>query len=214
MMKYFLTIIILYSNNIIAQHIDRGVKLVHYVFNEFSPGTVKMKSGETYNQVLNYNILTGEMIFENEGKYLAIASPGDVDTVYINDRKFIPLNNKFYEVLVNSNMPLLLEFTFTIREPGASIGYGATSNTTASTSLQTLVSTGGAYNLKLPDGFVVTPGYTYWIRKDNKLEKAGSSKQLSKIFPDKSDMINDLVKKNNINFSKREDVIMLVQQIE
>ena len=136
-MKYFLSIIlILYSNNIIAQHVDQGVKLVHYVFNEFNPGTVKMKSGETYNQVLNYNILTGEMIFENEGKYLAIASPENVDTVYINDRKFIPLNNKFYEVLVNSQYLYLLEFTFTITEPGTSIGYGGTSTTTASTSFQ------------------------------------------------------------------------------
>ncbi len=84
-----------------ATHIDQTVKLVQYVFNEFSPGTVKVKSGETYNQVLNYNILTNEMIFDNDGKYLAIANPENVDTVYISERKFIPLNNKFYEVLVN-----------------------------------------------------------------------------------------------------------------
>jgi len=214
MVKYLLAIVILSGNYIYAQHLNQGVKLTHYVFDEFTPGTVKMKSGETYSQVLNYNILTNEMIFNNDGKYLAIANPENVDTVSINDKKFIPFNNKFYEVLVNSNMPLLLEFTATVNEPGASTGYGGTSTTTASTSFKTLVSSGGAYDLKLPDGFTVFPGYAYWIKKDGKLEKAGSAKQLIKIFSAKKEMINDLVKKNNTNFSKRGDVAALVKQIE
>jgi len=205
---------LVYPARIKAQHINGGVKLSHYVFNEFTTGTVKMKSGETYNQVLNYNVLTGEMIFNNDGKFLAIADPANVDTVYINDRKFIPLNNKFYELLVNKNMPLLLEFTSTIDEPGVPTGYGGTSTTTASTSFKSLTSSGGAYDLKLPDGFIVTPGYSYWIMKEGKLEKAGNTKQLIKIFPGKKDVIDDYVKKYHANFSKREDIIMLVEQIE
>ncbi len=213
-MRYFFVAMLFYNNFIFPQNTDQGVKLYHYIFNEFSPGTVKVKSGETYNQVLNYNILTGEMIFNKEGKYLAIASPENVDTVYINNRKFIPLNNKFYEVLLNSTASLLLEFTYTINEPGASTGFGGTSTTSAVTSYKSLVNSGGAYDLKLPDGFTVTPGYNYWILKEGKLEKAGTAKQLTKIFSDKKKVINDHVKKNNTNFSKREDIIMLVKQIE
>lgn len=214
MTKYFLVIFLCCNNNVFSQYPDRSIKLTHYVFNEFRPGTVKMKSGETYTQVLNYNILTSEMIFDNNGKYLAIAAPDKVDTVYISDRKFIPMNNKFYEVLLSSPKPLLLEFTYTINEPGTSIGYGSTSTTAATTSLSSLVSTGGAYALKLPDDFKVIPGYNYWIMKEGKLEKAGNAKQFAKIFPDKKDEINDLVKKNNPNFSKREDVVELVKEIE
>ncbi|MEP6951981.1 MAG: hypothetical protein ABI863_22015 [Ginsengibacter sp.] len=214
LIKCLFVSILVYAGQISAQHIKEGVKLSHYVFNEFAGGTVKMKSGEKYIQILNYNIVTGEMIFNNEGKFLAIANPENVDTIYINNRRFIPLNAKFYEVLVNTNMPLLLEFTSTINEPGVSIGYGAESKTTASQSMNSLISTGGAYDLKLPDGFTVTPGYSYWIMKEGKLEKAGSAKQLIKIFPDKKDVINDYVNKYHTNFSKREDIIILVQQIE
>lgn len=173
-----------------------------------------MKSGEAYNQQLNYNILTDEMIFNSGGKYLAIASPENVDTVYISNRKFIPLNNKFYEVLINSGTPLLLEFTATISEPGASTGYGGNSTTAAVTSFKSLVNAGGAYELALPNGFKVKPGYIYWIMKDGKLEKVANAKQLIKIFPDKKDMINDAIKKNDLKLSKREDVIMLVKLIE
>ena len=180
MIKYLIILNILFTANAYAQQSDTAIKLSHYVFNKFTQGTVKMKSGETSNQVLNYNILTNEMIFNNAGKYLAIASPENVDTVYINDRKFIPLNNKFYEVLVNSGMPLFLEFTATISEPGISTGYGGTSTTTAATSFQSLINTGGAYQLKLPDGYIVKPGYAYWIMKDGKLKKATNAKQLNK----------------------------------
>ncbi|MEO8110356.1 MAG: hypothetical protein ABI594_09995 [Ginsengibacter sp.] len=214
MKKYLSIITIFWSLSLHAQHMQEGVKLVQYVFNEFASGEVKMKSGEISTQLLNYNILTNEMIFDNHGKYLAIASPENVDTVIINNRKFIPLNNKFYEVLVSSKMPLLLEFTASIKDPGTATGYGGTSNTTASTALQSLISTGGAYDLKLPDGYSVTSGYAYWIMKDRKLEKAGSVKQLIKIFPDKKEMINDFIKKSNTNFSKSDDVAALVKEIE
>ena len=205
---------LLAATQINAQDINEGVTLSHYVFNEFNNGIVKMKSGEAYNQQLNYNILSGEMIFNNAGKYMAIASPENVDTVYISNRKFIPLNNKFYEVLLNSSTPLLLEFTSTISEPGASTGYGGNSTTTAVTSFKSLVNTGGAYELKLPDGFKVKPGYAYWIMKYGELEKVANAKQLIKIFPEKKDMINDAIKKNDLKLSKREDIIMLVKLIE
>lgn len=214
MIKYFLIIILFYTNSLSAQHPTQGVKLIQYAFDEFTPGAVKMESGETSNQVLNYNIVTNEMIFDNNGTYLAIAQPENVDTVYINDRKFIPLNNKFFEVLVNGKMPLLLEFTATILEPGTPTGYGGSSRTTAAQPFKSLINTGGAYSLKIPDGFKIIPGYNFLIMKNNHLEKAGSERQLGKIFSDKKEIIKDFVKKNKTNFSKREDMIALIKQVE
>ena len=66
---------------------------------------------------------------------------------------------------------LLLEFSASVSEPGTSPGYGGTSSTTALTSFKSLVNAGGAYELKLPDGFKVIPGFDYWIMKDEKLER-------------------------------------------
>lgn len=214
MAQYFLVIFMLYGNCVMAQHVDRPVVLSHYVFNEFKQGQVKLKSGEAYSQVLNYNILTGEMIFSKDGKYLAIQTPQEVDTVYIEDRKFIPADNKFYEVLANTPAPLLLEYTYTVNQPGTSTGYGSSTTTTAASSFKSLVNTGGAYDLKLPDDFKVIPGYTYLIYKDGKYQKANNTKQLSKIFPEKKSLVDDLIKKHNTSFSKREDVVVLVKEIE
>lgn len=214
MKKYFLIATLFLAGSVYAQQPNNAVKLVQYVFDAFTPGTIKMKSGETYKQNLNYNIITNEMIFDNNGKYAAIDSPENVDTVYIGDRKFVPLNKKFYEVLATGPMPLLEQFTATVSEPGTSIGYGSTTNAGAASSYQSLIRDGGAYGLKLPDGYTVIPKNDFFILKDGNLERAGSQKQLSKIFPDKKDKIKDFVKKNNTNFSKREDMAALVKEIE
>ena len=211
---FFIFFLGLNPNAIIAQNVNQPVALTQYVFNAFSSGIVKMKSGEVSNQYLNYNIVTNEMIFNNNGSYMAIAQPENVDTVFINNRKFIPLNKKFYEILVDEKFPLLLEFTATIHEPGNPIGYGINSSTNATSNLKSIISSGGSYSLKLPDGYSVIPGYNYWILEDGKLRKAGSDKQLIKIFPDKKDKIKDFLEKNNTNFSKREDMILLVKHLE
>ncbi len=214
MIKYLLSILLLFGINANAQLVNKSVVLVQYAFDQFLPGNIKMKSGETYDRVLNYNIVTNEMIFENNAKYLAIANPENVDTVTINQRKFIYLNNKFYEILFNSKMPLLLEYTATVKEPGTSTGYGITSNTASASSLKSLISQGGSYTLQLPEGYTVIPGYEYWILKNGQLEKAGNEKQLIRVFPEKKDAIKNFVQKNQTNFSKSEDIIMLVKSLE
>ena len=72
-----------------AQRPSAAVQLSHYVFDSFSKGKVQLKSGTFSEQSLNYNILTGEMIFDNGGRLLAINDPKGVDTVFIQGRKFI-----------------------------------------------------------------------------------------------------------------------------
>ena len=163
MMKYILSLVLLYACSAGAQRATPVVRLSHYVLDSFTTGNVLLKSGARYNQKLNYNALTGEMIFDADGKYLAIAEPQNVDTVFIQDRTFVPVENRFYELLLPAAAPLFLEYTCTVQEPGSSIGYGTASNTTAATSLKTLINSGGAYDLKLPDDFKVKSGRNYWI---------------------------------------------------
>ncbi|MEO7486867.1 MAG: hypothetical protein ABIU77_07185, partial [Ferruginibacter sp.] len=64
------------------------------------------------------------------------------DTVFIVDRKFIPMDNKFYEVLTSTVTPLLLEFTYKIDDPPVSVGYGNASPVITTTSLTSLVRSG------------------------------------------------------------------------
>ena len=212
-MKLVIQILLCSSLSAGAQSNTKLVKLEHYVMDSFTNGKVKQKSGQITNQVLNYNLITKEMIFEQGGRYLAIAHPEEVDTVFINQRKFVPVNNAFYEWLGGSVYPLFTEYTCTIKEPGVQTGFG-TSTTTASVSMKALIREGGAYGLKLPDEFEVIPGHSLYIRKDGEFFKIKNEQQVVKLFPDKKDVIKEWVKNSKTNFSRSEDVALLIQQIQ
>jgi hypothetical protein len=212
--RYLLFISFLLCTSLQAQQLNKPVAILHYVFDTFVTGKVQMKSGELYERKLNYNTITGEMIFEEKGKYLAVKEPLKVDTVFISGRKFIPVEKVFYEVLLNGTYPLFQEFTAKLQEPGASIGYGNASATTNAVSINLLRRNGQAYEMKLPDGYQVIPGFTFWILKDGKYQKAGNAKQLIAVFPGKKQWINDFIKTNNTDFLKRSDVLLLVQQLQ
>jgi hypothetical protein len=201
------------ANHLAAQIAVQPVALQHYILDSFTNGTVLQKSGAVTSQPLNYNVLTGEMIFDAGGRYLAIAEPQNVDTVFIQNRKFVPIDNKFYELLTNTPVPLFLEYTCTVQEPGSSVGYGAASNATAATPLKTLINTGGAYALKLPDDFKIKVSHNYWVLKDGNLKKTNTVQQLINTFPHKKRFIADWVKAELTNFSHPNDVIRLVQQL-
>ncbi|MBA4168426.1 MAG: hypothetical protein H0X41_12935 [Chitinophagaceae bacterium] len=196
-----------------AQINDTPTKLEHYVLNSFTPGRVLLKSGEVLNQVLNYNMITKEMIFENNGAYLAIARPQDVDTIFLSDRKFVPAVGAFYEYLGGKSFPLFEEHTCSVKEQGVSNGIGTT-NTTAATPLKSLLNDGGAYKLKLPDEFQIIPRHTYLVFKNSQYIKVNNEQQLIRAFPDKKQVIRDWIKNNRTNFSNQQDVALLVQQLQ
>ncbi|MFT3935884.1 MAG: hypothetical protein QM726_19805 [Chitinophagaceae bacterium] len=195
-------------------HAQEAVSLSHYVFTQFEPGKVLQKDGSVNETKLNYNVLSKEMIFEAKpNQYLALAEPNKIDTVIIAGRKFVPVNNEFYELLTIQPYPLLLQYTCTIKEPGSDIGYGMSSVTTASPAIKSLIQSGGAYSLKLPDGFQVSTMNNYWVLANGKLQKANNAKQLASALPAVKDKINELAKKNNTNFSKKDDIVKLVSQL-
>jgi hypothetical protein len=197
-----------------AQRTDTLVKLEHYALDTFTNGIVRLKNGTTTRHSMNYNLVTQEMIFRQGDRFLAIAYPETIDTVYFGERKFVPAGKEgFYEWLAGNTYPLFAEYTCTVKEPGTPVGIG-TSNTTAATSIKSLINLGGAYALTLPDGFEVMPKRTLLIKYDNTLHRVKNEQQLSRLFPTKRELIRTWVKEHKTNFSKNDEVAMLVKQLQ
>jgi len=212
-MKFVYGLFLVNVLSVNAQTNDKPVSLVHYAFDAFTNGKVRLKSGEVYNQTLNYNLLTKEMIFEQNGTYVAIAHPEAVDTVYIHERKFIPVSNAFYEWLDGSNYRLFIEHTCIIKEQGANTGFGTT-NTTAATSIKSLLKDGEAYRLKLPDEYQLVWGQAFYVRKNTRYYKINNEQQILKLFPEKSEILHKWIESNKTRFSQAKDMMLLIQQIQ
>jgi hypothetical protein len=191
------------------------IELSHYLFPEFVKGTVLMKNGIRNEAMLNYNSLTEEMIFENNGVKLAISQLEQVDTVFISGRKFLIHENKFRELLYSSkSIELFAEHKCSIKDPGKPAAYGGTSQTSATTSYSSYFSGGQVYELKLPDGYETKPYIQYWINKDGKISRILALRQLNKVFDDKEDLLKAYVKTNEVKLDDLQSIVALVKYMD
>lgn len=193
----------------------KTIELTHYLFPEFMKGTVLMKNGIRNEAMLNYNSLTEEMIFDNHGMKLAISQLDQVDTVYILGRKFILHEKKFSELLYSSSsIELFAEHKCSIKDPGKPAAYGGTSHTSATTSYSSYFSGGQVYELKLPDGYETKPYIQYWIKRDGKISRILTLRQLNKVFDDQEDLLKAYVKNHEVKLDDLQSVIALVKNMD
>ncbi|WP_423147200.1 hypothetical protein [Rubrolithibacter danxiaensis] len=202
---------------VFSQENLKGISISHYVFPEFKQGTVLKKSGETQKALLNYNTLTQEMIFDHNGTKLALAQINTIDTVYIDGRKFTPVDSIFYEVAdTKTNTPLFIQHKSTVTGPGASVGYGSSTQSSSATSLSSYSGSGigkTIYNLKLPDEYKVKSQKQFFLKKDNRFIKINNLKSVQRLFKDKAEEIKTFAVTNHTNFNDVEDLIALINYI-
>jgi hypothetical protein len=176
-----------------------------------------MKAGTRNGALLNYNSLTEEMIFDDEGQKKAVAINEIllIDTVFIKDRKFVALNGKFVELVYHSKWDLFVEHKCKVEEQGKPAGYGGTSQTGAATSVSSLYSQGRVvYNLKLPDDYKTKPYSIYWLEKNGELNKFINMRELKKLYEDKKDLLKKYSKINSVKYDDQEGIIQLIEYLE
>ncbi|MFT4024596.1 MAG: hypothetical protein QM664_12525 [Flavihumibacter sp.] len=193
---------------------QEATRLTHYVLPAFTAGKVLLKNGSVSQQMLNYNVLTSEMIFDAGGeKYMAIADPASVDTVYLGDRKFIPSRKGFAELVYLGKYPLVIVYEGRVVEQGEDIGFGISSQAGASQALKTMVQNGSSYGMKLPDGFQVCLMEQYATGSNVDWEKFSSFNALAKLISAKKQVINEAVKTKKLDFKNRKDMLELFRLI-
>jgi hypothetical protein len=211
---YFLVISSLLFVALFAQ--KNYVELSHYLFPEFTQGVILMKSGAEIKALYNYNSLTEEMIYIDKEKKYAIAKEvlDNIDTVFIGDRKFCILDNKFIELIHHSGFDLFIEHRCSIDRPGKPAGYGGTSKTAAIDSYSSFSPDGLTYELKLPDGYKVKPYIRYYLKKAGEYNKFSNLRQLKKLYNTKKDIFNSYKKKHDVKFENQESIIQFIGYLE
>lgn len=208
--KTFLIVLVMsIPRYVIGQEMRTGPK-PQYLFNDFSQCKLKMKDNHTKTAVMNYNTVTGCMVFIRDDEYLDLLNPEMVDTIYLNDRLFIPVWNAFYEVLQSGPVSLFVQHKGEVVPPGKPAAYGGTSQTSSSDYLTTISMSGGQYNLPLPTDFKVRLTTLYWIRKDDHWFDFLNKNQFLKLFPEKKDSLKSFMKENRIKMNDPKHVKQLV----
>ena len=204
----FAGLLFLISLDTLAQN-DKGNSLPQFLFPAFSRGTIVLKTGERFSAMLNYNMVDAIMVSKIDEIYRSANNPSVFDTIYLQNRIFVPVEKTFYELLAAGPANFYLEHKSSYTPVGNSIGYGAKSKSVGPTVYKRFEYS--IYNepvsVDLPPNVEVTPNSTYWVSKDKKMEKFNTEKQLLKLFPEKGNQLKDFIRKENLNLKNREDII-------
>jgi hypothetical protein len=181
-----------------------------FIFPEFVKGTVLQKGGAAVEALLDYNIISQEMMFDNNGTKLVL-DQDNIDTLYIQDRKFIPARQVYFEKLTNTAIPLYVQYKSTAVPPGPSDRIGGGSNQVGGAVIsKKTIENADKYSMKLPEGFKLKNEDAYWLQKGGQFSPANDLKKVIKLFPSKGEQITAFVKENNIDLTSKADLIKLI----
>ena len=186
---------------------------MQYLFPEFTAGDVFYK-GYKGNGKLNYNMLLGEMQFEEKNQVLSLANVKDVVMVNIGNRKFYPFSDKEFteELLTTGKLSLRVRYRGNAVQHSKKGAYGTTSSTSSITSYSSISSDNRQYNLTVSENVLVTVNYFYYLVGTNgKYTLIKNVKTFTKQFPAYRAQIETFVKEHNIRFNNEEDLKALLK---
>lgn len=190
----------------------------HYLFPEFTRGTILLMNGESHEAMLNYNALTEEMVFVHRGQNMALDDEiiQQIDTVFIKNRKFFRINDHFVELLHQGDTELFAEHRcrVTMKNQGKPAAFGGTSQTSSTTSYLPLNSERIFYQMVLPDEYETRPYIYYWLRKDGELNRFTNMRQLQRLYRNQRSAFNDFLKDHPVSLEDPDTVRRLIEHME
>lgn len=200
----------------LSSYCQYNTEISHYLFKDFTEGQVLMKTGVKNKQMINYNTLTEEIVFDVKGKKMAISMDKQnlIDTIYVQGIKFILRNDKFLGKISNSKFDLLFKRKSKIIPSGNKSAYGGTSQTSSVINRSSFETSGQVYEVKLSKEFQIKSSTCFWLEKGHKSKKFSSMRQLKKIYKNKIDLLKGYVKKNKVKYNDIENIINLIDYLE
>lgn len=184
-----------------------------YLFTEFKTSRVLMRTGQIQSPEMNYNMVTEKMVFARDQKYYDLMNPEMVDTIYLQDKKFVPVGKVFYELLAKGKNELFAEYKGDMLTAGKPVGYGGTSQVSSSNYISSVQLSGMQYNLPLPPDYIIKQSVVFWVRNGEKLSSFISEKQFLKLFPEESVKLKSFIKEKRIKFDHPEHLAILMQYL-
>lgn len=179
------------------------------LLDEYTDGIVLMKNKSKISSKLNYDTANKKMMYMQNNQEMILVNPNQVDTVYIEDRKFIPVQLFFLEVIDAKNGTVLINWSLKQKYKGNKGAYGQITQNKVET-INTSHWTNDEYKEQSTSVWERENSNEYWFNINDKAIKCKSTKDIIKQFPNHKEDINSFIKENKINFKNASDAIKLV----
>lgn len=180
------------------------------LFKKFTEGTVLMRNGAKTAALLNYDAANQQMLFKQNEKDMILIGVELIDTVYIESRKFFPVESSFFlEAVSVKNGIIYVNWRLKKQFKGKKGAYGQVLQTNVET-INTSYWTNNEYKNENNEVYSTSNDNEYWLKYNKKIVKCKNEKSLLKLFPEKETMIKKYMKDNKIDFNNIQQVIVLL----
>lgn len=229
LMKYLIFVFALFcSVGAVAQ------TRVAMLLDNYVDGIVFLKSGIPVRVPLNYDGGLHHMRYMQDGKIMELQNVQDVDSVKFAGRKFVPINGRFCEVFpspkASCDAVLLVEWSMSRQHVGYKGVMGNVSQVrghsvnvsvmdnilSGTTSTEGLMQEGNTSQMtgnssqstaKSQDVYKTRYYNVYYIYRDGKTRKFKDKKQLLKLFPDRAEELEKVLRHHMADFQAPQTVI-------
>ena len=180
------------------------------LFNEYTNGKVLLKNGSKISTQLNYDTSNKTMMYLQHGQEMILLNNNQVDTIYISNRKFVPYNKGYVEIVeTKNNNIILINWNLKQKYRGNKGAYGQVTQNKVET-LNTSYWTHDEYQNQSTEIIDMVNTNEYWFRVGNEEKNCKNEKDLIKIFPENKNDILRYIKENKIEFNNPSDAIKLI----
>lgn len=213
---------------------------VAMLLDEYADGFVYLKNNFPVRVPLNYDGGLHNMRYMQDGQIMELQNVQDVDSVKIGERKFVPINGRFCEVIPAPNSDndtfLLVEWSMSRQHVGYkgvmgnvsqvrghSVNVSVMSNILAgSTTTEGVMQNGNSNQMtsnanngtaQSQDVYKTRYYNVYYLYRDGKTRKFKNKKQLLKLFPDNAEEVEKTLRRHQTDFQHPQTVIDAVLEL-
>lgn len=187
-----------------------------FLFSEYKDATILYKTGLQSIEKVNYNLIDEKLYFiDRSDKQIKIASYIDnIASIQIGDKSYVIDENGLKEILLINPILLYIQYKAKTRSKPSQVAYGGTSSISSVSTYSEYQSGGQQTKLKNQDLEVSNIYNCFWIEKNKKKYKFDNKDQFLRIYTKKKDLIRQYLQDNKVDFTKKNDIVRLVQFAE
>lgn len=187
------------------------------LYPNYENGVVYMKGNQIVRTPLNYDASKRQVMYQQDGENMILTNMQMVDSIKIGKDLFLPIRDRFYEVLDYQCGKLLVDWNLRNVNVGYKGAYGNVSQVRSQSVKLSMMEGMTSYATNDPNSrqevYKVKNENQYIIVKNGHLYRFSNKKTLLKHFEKGKEDAEAIISKRHTDFSKAEDVINIVGEL-
>ena len=179
-----------------------------YLYPDFTEGKVIFNNERTIPNMLNYNILSGEMEFIKSPDTLFIADKKDIKSIIIAQDTFYYYNG-YLQIIRDGSLKVYLRQRIKTKDVLKKGAFGTTNRSAASDSYSYLTTGPHPIDLTLDEDIVFQKTTEFFFSLSGYDYIPFNKKNIIKSLPGKEDVIKNWLKSNKIDFESGYDILKM-----